>query len=133
MGRGMCMNVMRMKLKLMKNQKGMTLIELMAVVVILGILAAVAGTAIMNSFDKSKTNADATSVKVIQEAAQRYVMDKNPADTALTDITIQKLVDEGYLESVPKSQVDGAKPNFKLTVSRDSNSKKYTFTVETTS
>jgi type IV pilus assembly protein PilA len=120
------------KLRLTKNQKGMTLIELMAVVVILGILAAVAGAAVVGGFDKSKTNADATSVKIIQDAAQRYVMDKNVADGNLTaDVTVGKLVAEGYLSSEPVSSVDSIKPHFALSTSKTAG--KYTFSVTTQS
>lgn len=121
--------VLNKRWRLTKNQKGMTLIELMAVVVILGILAAVAGAAIMNSFDKSKTNADATSVKVIEEATQRYIMDNNIADANLSTVTVGKLVTDGYLPSEPVSQVDSTKSHFAIAASKAGN--KYTITVST--
>jgi len=116
--------LMNKRMKLAKNQKGMTLIELMAVVVILGILAAVAGAAVVNGFDKAKTNSNTTSIKVIQDAAQRYVMD-NPAD-ALTKVTVTNLVTKGYLKEEPK---DSSGKYYKVDATKDATSGVYTFAV----
>lgn len=92
------------KIRFATNQRGMTLIELMAVVVILGILATVAGAAVVNSFDKTKTNSQASSKQVITEAVQRYVMDNNMTVTSTAqDITATDLVNGGYLREVPKN------------------------------
>ncbi|MCB5933483.1 prepilin-type N-terminal cleavage/methylation domain-containing protein [Caldibacillus thermoamylovorans] len=56
---------MQKRMKLLKNQKGMTLVELLAVLVILGIIAAIAvpliGNMIENSRDKAAIN-DAISI-----------------------------------------------------------------------
>lgn len=59
--------------KHLKNQKGLTLIELLAVIVILGIIAAIAVPAIGNVINNSRDNAALADAQQIIEGAKLYV------------------------------------------------------------
>ncbi|RKD23888.1 hypothetical protein BEP19_05530 [Ammoniphilus oxalaticus] len=83
------------------NQKGVTLIELLAVVVILGIIAAIAAPSVMTNFDSAKTNSDAQTEAIIKDAVQRFALDNPIPEDGTIKIKVH-LVDGGYLQDVPK-------------------------------
>jgi type IV pilus assembly protein PilA len=66
---------------MLKNERGLTLIELLAVVVILGIIAAIAVPSIGNVISKSKDDATHAEAVQVLDAAKLYVSTKNPTDT----------------------------------------------------
>lgn len=70
-------NMMKTLRKQLKNEKGLTLIELLAVIVILAIIAAIAIPAIGNIIANSKYNAVKSDAINVINAAQLYYLD-NP-------------------------------------------------------
>ena len=93
-----------MNKKLVKNEKGLTLVELLAVIVILAIIAAIAVPAIGNIIENSRYNAVKSDALNVITAGTLYYTD-NPngeadgeADTK-EQVTVEKLIETGYLEN----------------------------------
>ena len=84
--------------KRIKNEKGLTLIELLAVIVILAIVAAIAIPAIGNIIDNSRIKAAKSDVVNIISAANIYFTD-NPDKASVTNTELKGFVDaEGILK-----------------------------------
>lgn len=88
-----------MNKKLLKNQKGLTLIELLAVIVILAIVAAIAVPAIGNIIENSRYNAVKADAINVLNAANLYYTDTPDASGP---VTAQDLMDAGFLKAVGK-------------------------------
>ena len=88
-------NMFQTMKKRIKNEKGLTLIELLAVIVILAVIAAIAIPAIGNIIANSKYNAVKSDALNIINAAQLHKMD-NGGEKA---VKIKDLVGGGYLET----------------------------------
>jgi type IV pilus assembly protein PilA len=96
------------KAKVLKNEKGLTLIELLAVMVILGIIAAIAIPAIGGIIQNSREDAVKSDAIAILEAAKLAVasndieLNLNDTDTTNDSIEVQELVNQNYVEYSPK-------------------------------
>ena len=64
------------------NGKGFTLVEIMLVVAIIGLLAAIAVLGFVNARNSARTKANATNLKQIEGAVQVWAIDNNKAGTA---------------------------------------------------
>jgi type IV pilus assembly protein PilA len=121
--------------KRLKNQRGLTLVELLAVVVILGIIAAIAVPNIGKLIDKTEKDAQVAEGIQIINAAKIYMNSKkvdftnvptgNGADSDDTAETIvildSQLVD--YLDNVKDS-------DYKVIVTKTAGNGKYTYVLK---
>lgn len=76
--------------KFLRNKKGVTLVELLAVVVILGIIAAIAVPTIGGLIERQQQKADIATLTNVAEAAKLYDLTENAADGIylITDLDI---------------------------------------------
>ena len=81
-------------------QQGFTLLELMIVMIIIGILAAVAVPAYLQSVRKAKEAVLKEDLQAMRKAIDSYTIDKAKAPQALQD-----LVESGYLKAMPKDPI----------------------------
>ncbi|MBS4191471.1 prepilin-type N-terminal cleavage/methylation domain-containing protein [Bacillus sp. FJAT-49705] len=81
----------------LKDQRGLTLVELLAVVVILGIIAAIAVPAIGNIIENSKKDAHIANALQLQNASKLYFVE-NPSATS--PVTLDDLIKAGFVETI---------------------------------
>ncbi|HCC06554.1 MAG TPA: hypothetical protein DEP72_00105 [Clostridiales bacterium] len=98
---------------MLKNKRGFTLLELLAVLVILAALATIAIPIFMNKGDTARNTANAENLRIIQDAISRYEWEKGTpliTDTAyytLLNQSTHKLIADGYLTAVPTQPYAG--------------------------
>jgi type IV pilus assembly protein PilA len=68
------MELIRKLIKKTKNQKGVTLIELLAVIVILGIIAAIGIPAVVNSRAKATENVIKSDKALVEQSAKQHLL-----------------------------------------------------------
>jgi general secretion pathway protein G len=79
-----------------KGESGFTLVELMIVMTIIGILAAIAIPSYIRSIQKAKEAVLREDLHTMRTAIDSYTVDKEKAPDSLDD-----LVQAGYLKSIP--------------------------------
>lgn len=83
--------------KKIKNKKGVTLVELLAVVVIMGIVAAIAVPTIGGLIETQRNNAAKESFNQVVEAAKLYATGQVGSGTTVT-VSIATLETENYIQ-----------------------------------
>ncbi|MCL6594510.1 MAG: type II secretion system protein GspG [Alicyclobacillus sp.] len=94
------------------NDEGLTLIELIAVITILGIIAGIGIPMVEGSIKNSKINTTEQNMMIIAEALNRYAVEHDgnyptastftSASTALSSLVNSSNPSQGYLQAVPK-------------------------------
>jgi general secretion pathway protein G len=79
------------------QENGFTLVELMVVMLIIGVLAAIAIPSYISSVKNAKEAVLKEDLHVLRNAIDSYTMDKEKAPQSLDD-----LVQTGYLKVIPK-------------------------------
>ncbi|MBM7096580.1 prepilin-type N-terminal cleavage/methylation domain-containing protein [Bacillus sp. H-16] len=103
----------------MGNEKGLTLVELLAVIVILGIIAAIAIPAIGGIISNAQDDAKQANEDLLINAARLMVASQDNEKASYTD---KELADKGYLEAELKG--------YKGTVTINEDNGKYTYKVD---
>lgn len=80
-----------------RHEGGFTLVELMVVMLIIGVLAAVAIPRFVAAIRSAREAALKEDLHVMRDSIESYTMDKNKAPQSLDD-----LVQAGYLKSIPQ-------------------------------
>ncbi len=97
-----------------KNAKrGFTLIELMIVIAIIGVLAAIAIPNFRQARAKSNTRACYTNQKTILGALEMYNLDYGQSLVIAGKATLDDLATKKYLQSSPKDPGCGDKDNYR--------------------
>ncbi|GAA0361916.1 hypothetical protein GCM10008932_13160 [Alkalibacterium iburiense] len=87
---------MRNKIKqIMKKEEGFTLVELLAVIVILGIIVAIAIPTIGNVIGTAEGNASEAEQELIKDAARLYEVGEDEPEFP---VTVGTLKEKGYLD-----------------------------------
>jgi general secretion pathway protein G len=101
--------------------KGFTLVEILIVVVILGILAAIVVPQFTNAANESRVGNVATQVSTIETQLELFAARNNGAypDLASAGETWDDLVTEGYFKSVPRNPFSAAATASGMAVAAD--------------
>lgn len=93
-------------------KKGFTLVEVMAVILLIGLLSIFAIPAVVNQVSKKSEEVDAVTEKIIYSAAELYMNQNNitvEEGSSYCEITLQLLIDKDYLDQSSATYASGNK------------------------
>ena len=97
------LHISRVRENLKRSRKGgFTLVELMVVVAVIAILAAIAMPQFLSAADRARNAKETADIQIIKNATQLYMIDKNVD----TPPTVENLYKEGYLTEHVKTPKD---------------------------
>ena len=117
-------------------KKGFTLVELLAVIIILGILSLIAGTTVTTFLKKGKTDLYNQQLKNVELACKNWGSENSDLIEEKFDsynsimVTIGYLQDKGYIDDNIKNVKDNKKINQNdifIIITKSSTSKKYDY------
>jgi prepilin-type N-terminal cleavage/methylation domain-containing protein len=90
-----------------KVRHGFTLVEIMIVVLIIGILLAIAVPNFIKARESSRNKACIANLKQIDSAKEQWAMDNNKANGTTVDLTTDLVGTGKYIKSAPKCPASG--------------------------
>ena len=116
------------------TKKGFTLIELLAVITILGILSGIAVVAVIRYKDKTIQQSYSAMEKTVYDGAQTYIQKKGSIFTGTKTVSVQTLIDEGYIPTLQDPKSDDHTCSGEVLITRVAGSStiidKYTYVVK---
>ena len=91
-------------------KKGFTLIEVIAVILLIGLLVVFAIPAVVNQVGKKSEEVDQVTEEIIYSATELYMNHKNiiiSESETYCEITLQELINEGYLDKSSATYASG--------------------------
>ncbi len=109
-----------------KNNKGFTLVELMAVIAVLAIIALIAYPLVTKTITNSKDKLSDEQKRTLEEAAKLYAIKNAPESCECVDV--ETLQSSGYLEDGDIKDPKGGTLNGCVAIKWNESSKQYSYT-----
>jgi prepilin-type N-terminal cleavage/methylation domain-containing protein len=105
------MNFLSLFKKRIANQKGLTLMELLAVLLIISVIAAISIPVITGQGEKSRVAAHQSNIKTIINVVELYDYDKGFVYDTTRDLGLltndHEIVTAGYIKEIPENPWEG--------------------------